>query len=62
MRLPRSAAGRVSNPFNERAVSLHVYSRPYDTCLAYDPIGRTSREIALQYYSIGGRILGERRQ
>src|SRR4051794_26752439 len=32
---------RVSNPFGERAVSLHVYSRPYDTCLAYDPAART---------------------
>jgi cysteine dioxygenase len=51
---------RVSNPFDERAVSLHVYSRPYDTCLAYDPAARTSREIVLYYWSVGGRLLAGR--
>jgi cysteine dioxygenase len=51
------AIHRVSNPFDQRAISLHVYSRPYDTCLAYDPAARTSREIALQYWSIEGRLL-----
>jgi len=48
---------RVSNPFAERAVSLHVYSRPYDTCLAYDPAARTSREIRLHYHSVGGKLV-----
>ena len=48
---------RVSNPFDERAVSLHVYSRPYDTCLAYDPAARTSREIRLHYHSVGGKLV-----
>jgi cysteine dioxygenase len=48
---------RVSNPFHERAVSLHVYSRPYDTCLAYDPAARTSREIRLHYHSVGGKLV-----
>ena len=48
---------RVSNPFDERAVSLHVYSRPYDVCLAYDPATRTSREMRLQYHSVGGRLV-----
>jgi cysteine dioxygenase len=51
---------RVSNPFEHRAVSLHVYSRPYDTCLAYDPAARTSKEITLQYWSVGGRLVSER--
>ena len=51
---------RVSNPFDVRAVSLHVYSRPYDTCLAYDLADQTSREIGLSYHSIGG-VLCERR-
>jgi cysteine dioxygenase len=51
------AIHRVSNPFAERAVSLHVYSRPYDTCFAYDPAARTAREIALQYWSVEGRLL-----
>ncbi len=48
---------RVSNPFEERAVSLHVYSRPYDVCLAYDPAARTSREMRLQYHSVGGKLV-----
>ena len=48
---------RVSNPFDQRAVSLHVYSRPYDTCLAYDPAARTSREIRLHYHSVGGKLV-----
>jgi cysteine dioxygenase len=48
---------RVSNPFDEPAVSLHVYSRPYDVCLAYDPAARTSREMPLYYWSVGGRLL-----
>jgi cysteine dioxygenase type I len=58
-----NAIHRVSNPFDERAVSLHVYSRPFDTCLAYDLAARTSREIRLQYHSIGGKLLrAEQRQ
>jgi cysteine dioxygenase len=48
---------RVSNPFDERAVSLHVYSRPYDTCIAYDPVARTAREMRLQYHSVGGELV-----
>ena len=48
---------RVSNPFAERAVSLHVYSRPYDTCLAYDPLNSTAREIQLWYHSVGGKVV-----
>lgn len=51
---------RVSNPFDVPAVSLHVYSRPYDTCLAYDLAEQTSREIRLSYHSIGG-VLGDPR-
>ena len=47
---------RVSNPFSEAAVSLHVYSRPYDTCIAYDAPARTAREMRLQYHSVGGKL------
>ena len=50
---------RVSNPFDARAVSLHVYSRPYDSCLAYDPAAQTAREMRLAYHSVGGRIVGK---
>lgn len=48
---------RVSNPFAERAASLHVYSRPYDTCLAYDLDTGVAREMRLQYHSVGGRLV-----
>ena len=39
-------------------MSLHVYSRPYDTCIAYDPAARTAREMRLVYHSIGGQLVG----
>ena len=41
---PLEPVHRVLNPreFNQRAVSLHVYSRPFDTCVVYSP----SREPA----------------
>ena len=52
---------RVSNPFDERAVSLHVYSRPFDICLAYDIAAKTSREMRLKYHSVGGKLVTDRR-
>ena len=48
---------RVSNPFAERAVSLHVYSRPYDSCLAYDPTTNSAKEIQLWYHSVDGKVV-----
>jgi hypothetical protein len=40
-----------------------VYSRPYDSCLAYDIEAQTSREMRLVYHSVGGRLVGpEQRQ
>src|SRR5438105_2474447 len=54
------AIHRVSNPFDERAVSLHVYSRPFDVCLAYDLAARTAREMRLQYHSVGGKLVDRR--
>jgi cysteine dioxygenase len=53
---------RVSNPFPERAASLHVYSRPYDTCIAYDLENGSAREMQLHYHSIGGKVVGEQFQ
>jgi cysteine dioxygenase len=55
-----NAIHRVSNPFAERAVSLHVYSRPYDTCLAYDLVACTAREMRLQYHSVRGKLVDGR--
>ena len=51
------AIHRVSNPFDEPAVSLHVYSRPYDMCLAYDLQKQTAWEMPLRYWSIEGKLV-----
>jgi cysteine dioxygenase len=54
---PRDPVHRVYNPreFNKRAVSLHVYSRPFDTCVVYSPEQGTCGEIKLHYNSEYGR-------
>ncbi len=48
---PLEPVHRVLNPreFNQRAVSLHVYSRPFDTCIVYSPDQGTCGEIKLHY-------------
>ncbi|HST11405.1 MAG TPA: cysteine dioxygenase family protein [Terriglobales bacterium] len=48
---PLEPVHRVLNPreFNQRAVSLHVYSRPFDTCVVYSPDQGTCGEIKLHY-------------
>ena len=48
---PEDPVHRVVNPreFNERAVSLHVYSRPFDTCVVYSPEQGTCGEIKLHF-------------
>ncbi|HEY7096268.1 MAG TPA: cysteine dioxygenase family protein [Terriglobales bacterium] len=48
---PNDPVHRVLNPkaFNERAVSLHVYSRPFNTCVVYSPEQGTCGEIELHY-------------
>ena len=54
---PQEPVHRVYNPrdFNQRAVSLHVYSRPFDTCVVYSPEHHTCGEIKLQYNTEYGR-------
>ena len=54
---PRDPVHRVYNPreFNSRAVSLHVYSRPFDTCIVYSPEQGTCGEIKLHYNTEYGR-------
>lgn len=56
---PGEPVHQVLNPteFGGRAVSLHVYSRPYDRCLVYEPQHSRCREIALRYHSIGGELV-----
>jgi len=54
---PQEPVHRVYNPreFNQRAVSLHVYSRPFDACVVYSPEQRTCGEIKLRYDTEYGR-------
>lgn len=42
--------------YAERAVSLHVYSKPYDRCLSYCRDTDTFTEVLLNYTSIGGKL------
>ena len=42
--------------FDQRAVSLHIYSKPYDRCLSYCRDTDTFKEVALFYTSIGGKL------
>jgi len=54
---PNDPVHRVVNPreFNERAVSLHVYSRPFDSCVVYSPEQGTCGEIKLHYTTEYGK-------
>lgn len=54
---PADPVHRVVNPreFNQRAVSLHVYSRPFDTCVVYSPEQGTCGEIKLHFNTIFGK-------
>src|SRR5229473_588482 len=54
---PADPVHRVYNPreFNQRAVSLHVYSRPFDTCVVYSPEQGTCGEIKLHYNTEYGK-------
>jgi cysteine dioxygenase len=42
--------------FNQRAVSLHIYSRPFDRCLVYSLETSEYREIPLHYTSEDGKL------
>ncbi|HXW90612.1 MAG TPA: cysteine dioxygenase family protein [Terriglobales bacterium] len=54
---PLRPVHRVLNlrEFGERAVSLHVYSRPFDTCVVYSPEQGTCGEIQLHYTTEYGK-------
>ena len=53
---PAEPVHKVYNPreFGERAVSLHVYSRPFDSCDVYSDEKNTCGEIKLSYNSMYG--------
>lgn len=42
--------------FNQRAVSLHIYSKPFDHCLSYCRDTDTFKDVKLYYTSIGGKL------
>ena len=54
---PADPVHRVVNPreFNQRAVSLHVYSRPFDSCVVYSPEQGTCGEIRLCFNTEFGK-------
>jgi len=54
---PADPVHRVVNPraFNQRAVSLQVYSRPFDTCVVYSPEQGTCGEIKLHFNTEYGK-------
>ena len=54
---PADPVHRVVNPkrFGERAVSLHIYSRPFDTCVVYSPEQGTCGVINLHYTTVHGK-------
>lgn len=54
---PADPVHRVVNPreFSHRAVSLHVYSRPFDTCVVYSPEQGTCGEIRLHFNTEYGK-------
>jgi cysteine dioxygenase len=54
---PKEPVHQVLNPreFNARAVSLHIYSEPFDTCIVYSPEQGTCGEIKLHYTTEYGR-------
>ena len=54
---PTDPVHRVVNPkeFDQRAVSLHVYSRPFNTCVVYSPEQGTCGEIKLHFNTMFGK-------
>lgn len=42
--------------FSERAVSLHIYSKPFDKCLSYCRESSRISEVSLFYTSINGKL------
>ncbi|SRR6266404_2529057 len=59
---PADPVHRVVNHrrFAERAVSLHIYSRPFDTCVVYSPEQGTCGVINLHYTTAFGKPAEQR--
>jgi hypothetical protein len=56
---PLNPVHDVRNPreYGERAVSLHLYSRPFDSCVVYSVEQHTCGEIGLRYNSMYGKLV-----
>lgn len=54
---PKEPVHRVVNPreANQRAVTLHVYSRPFDSCVVYSPEQGTCGDVRLHYNTKFGK-------
>ena len=42
--------------FDKRAVSIHIYSKPFDECISYCRDTDTFKKVRLQYTSIDGKL------
>lgn len=42
--------------YNDRAVSIHIYSKPFDHCISYCRDTHTFKDVKLFYTSIDGRL------
>ncbi len=53
---PEHPVHSVANPrhFNQQAVSLHIYSRPFDSCIVYSDEQGTCGEIKLHFNTMYG--------
>jgi cysteine dioxygenase len=56
---PKEPVHRVVNPreANQRAVTLHVYSRPFDSCVVYSPEQGTCGDVHLHYNTMFGKAV-----
>jgi len=55
---PLEPVHAVINPseFNQRAVTIHIYSKPFDSCEVYECDRDTYRDVPLHYTSEYGRL------
>jgi hypothetical protein len=47
---------QILNTFDDRAISIHIYSKPFDRCLSYCRDTDTYKEVQLYYTSIDGKL------
>ena len=57
----RQTTHQIENLENSRfgSVSLHVYSKPIDSCILFDDATRCCERRQLEYYSANGVVLGK---